>query len=107
MSNREKIDSDFDYESFELPSDTGEGNAILVNKAWGKKANLICYFIVDGRKIKLSTWSTDNYMPKDNSFDFSYEDLEEEYFIQWESKNGKLSKFIAELRGLGKKKIRP
>ncbi|MDT2818113.1 hypothetical protein P7H55_09725 [Vagococcus lutrae] len=81
-----------------MPSDTGEGNAILVNKVWGEKANLVCYFIVDGRKINLSTWSRDNYMPKDNSFDFSYEDLEEEYIIHWESKNGKFSKFISAKR---------
>lgn len=95
ISNREKIDSEFDYESFELPCDTGEGKAILVNKVWGKKANLVCYFIVDDRKIKLSTWHRDSYKPKDNSIDFSYEDIGNGYFIQWESKNGKLSKFVS------------
>lgn len=95
MSNREKIDSGFDYENFELPCDTGEGTATLVNKVWGKKANLVCYFILGDRKIKLSTWQRDNYMPKDKSIDFSNEEIGGKYTIHWESKNGKLSTFVS------------
>ena len=67
-SNRQKIASGFDYKSFELPCDTGKGTALFVYKAWGKKANLICYFDVNGRKIKLSAWQRNDYGPEDSCF---------------------------------------
>lgn len=97
-STHQKIASGFDYKSFELPRDTGKGTALFVYKAWGKKANLICYFKVNGRKIKLSAWQRNNYGPEDGSIDFAYENVGSQYEIQWATKNGKFARFISATR---------
>lgn len=59
----EFVNSDIDTRDYEFADFEGTFSATLVCKRWGKKDNVIAYFLLDdGRKISAMAWKDTRYM---------------------------------------------
>ena len=55
--------SNFDMDAYSFPSIEGTVVGTLKAKLWGNGKNIIGYYeLLDGRKIKASTWQKDKYL---------------------------------------------
>jgi hypothetical protein len=52
-----------DFDEYVFAEEAGMSKGRLVAKMWGRKRNLISYYeMEDGRKLKFSTWYTQDYL---------------------------------------------
>ena len=78
----------FNVNEYPFPATSGEANATLVMKKWGKKMNLICYFDSDdGQKLKLIAYRNDKkgskYTTRENDICMSRQSLGSRWKIKY------------------------